>query len=94
MVEVRGAEEADRRPLALLFAAVAEERDGIAAEPPVGLERREAGTDLERALVAVAGGGVVGSLVRFAQGLLSCSHVSIRAPSCSCSFEPFGFGWC
>jgi RimJ/RimL family protein N-acetyltransferase len=68
MVEVRGAEEADRRPLALLFAAVAEERDGIAAEPPVDLERREARTDLERTLVAVAGGEVVGSLVVFESG--------------------------
>jgi hypothetical protein len=34
-VEIRQAEDADRRPMALLFAAVAEERDGIAAEPPV-----------------------------------------------------------
>jgi len=68
MVEVRGAEEADRRPLALLFAAVAEERDGIAAEPPVDLERREARTDLERTLVAVAGGEIVGALVVFESG--------------------------
>lgn len=68
MVEVRTAEEGDRRPLALLFAAVAEERDGIAAEPPVDLERREARTDLERTLVAVAGGEVVGSLVVFESG--------------------------
>jgi hypothetical protein len=32
---VRPAEDGDRRSLALLFAAVAEERDGIAAEPPI-----------------------------------------------------------
>jgi hypothetical protein len=40
--EVRSAEYDDRRPPALLLAAVAEERDGIAAEPPVDVERRAA----------------------------------------------------
>jgi len=62
VVEVRAAEEADRRALALLFAAVAEERDGIAAEPPVDVERIEAHTDLERTLVAVSEDEVVGFL--------------------------------
>lgn len=56
------AEEGDRRPLALLYAAVAEERDGIAPEPPVDLGRREARTDLERTLVAVSGDDIVGFL--------------------------------
>jgi len=32
-IEIRPAEDGDRRALALLFAAVAEERDGFAAEP-------------------------------------------------------------
>jgi RimJ/RimL family protein N-acetyltransferase len=59
---IRPAEDADRRPLALLFAAVAEERDGIASEPPVDVERRAAAWDLERTLVAVAGDEVVGLL--------------------------------
>jgi RimJ/RimL family protein N-acetyltransferase len=59
-VEVRTAEDGDRRPLALLFAAVAEERDGIAAEPPVDVERRAASWDLDRTLVAVAAGEIVG----------------------------------
>jgi RimJ/RimL family protein N-acetyltransferase len=59
-VEIRPAEDADRRPLALLFAAVAEERDGIAAEPPIDVERRAASWDLERTLVAVAAGEIVG----------------------------------
>jgi RimJ/RimL family protein N-acetyltransferase len=59
-VEIRPARDADRRPLALLFAAVAEERDGIAAEPPVDVERRAASWDLERTFVAEAGGDVVG----------------------------------
>ena len=60
VVEIRPAEEGDRRPLALLFAAVAEERDGIAAEPPVDVEKRAASWDLDRTLVAVAAREVVG----------------------------------
>lgn len=59
-MEIRLAQDADRRPLALLFAAVAEERDGIAAEPPVDVERRTASWDLERTFVAEAAGDVVG----------------------------------
>ncbi len=58
--DVRLAVEGDRRPLALLFAAVAEERDGIAAEPPVDVERRAANWDLDRTLVASAEAEVVG----------------------------------
>jgi len=61
-VEIRPAENADRRPLALLFAAVAEERDGIAAEPPIDVERRAASWDLDATLVAQAAGEVVGLL--------------------------------
>jgi RimJ/RimL family protein N-acetyltransferase len=59
-VEIRAAQDADRWPLALLFAAVADERDGIAAEPPVDVERRAASWDLERTLVALADDEVVG----------------------------------
>jgi RimJ/RimL family protein N-acetyltransferase len=59
-VEIRAAQDADRWPLALLFAAVAEERDGIAAEPPVDVGRRAASWDLERTLVALADDEVVG----------------------------------
>ena len=61
-VDVRPAEEGDRRPLALLFAAVAEERDGIAAEPPIDIEKRAAGWDLDRTLVTVTGSEAVGLL--------------------------------
>jgi RimJ/RimL family protein N-acetyltransferase len=61
-VEIRRAEEGDRRPLALLFAAVAEERDGIAAEPPVDVERRAARWDLDSTFVALADGEIVGLL--------------------------------
>lgn len=57
---MRPATEADRLPLALLHAAVAEERDGIAAEPPVDVERRAAFWNLERTFVAWAGEERVG----------------------------------
>ncbi len=59
-IEIRPADERDRRPLAHLFAAVAEERDGIAAEPPIDVEKRAANWDLDRTLVALAAGEVVG----------------------------------
>jgi ribosomal protein S18 acetylase RimI-like enzyme len=41
---------------------VAEERDGIAAEPPVDVEKRAATWNLERSLVAVEAGAVVGEI--------------------------------
>jgi RimJ/RimL family protein N-acetyltransferase len=59
-IELRPACESDRRPLAQLFAAVAEERDGIAAEPPVDVEKRAASWDLDRTLVALTAGDIVG----------------------------------
>jgi len=61
-IRVRPAEEGDRRTLALLFAAVAEERDGIAAEPPIDVEKQAANWHLEGTLVALAAGEVVGEL--------------------------------
>jgi RimJ/RimL family protein N-acetyltransferase len=61
-VEIRAAGERDRRPLALLFAAVAEERDGIAAEPPIDVEKRAASLRLDGMLVATAADEVVGEL--------------------------------
>jgi [ribosomal protein S18]-alanine N-acetyltransferase len=57
---VRAAQEGDRRSLALLFAAVAEERDGIAAEPPIDVDKQAAAFDLERTLVALASDDLVG----------------------------------
>lgn len=60
--EVRPAIERDRVPLAVVFAAVAEERDGIATEPPVDIDARAASWTLEGTLVAVADGEVVGSV--------------------------------
>ena len=59
---IRPATDDDRVPLAVLFAAVAEERDGIATEPPVDVEGRAASWTLEGTLVAVAGGEIIGSL--------------------------------
>jgi RimJ/RimL family protein N-acetyltransferase len=62
VIEVRAAEDRDRRPLAHLFAAVAEERDGIAAEPPIDVEERAASWRLDGTLVAFAADEVVGLL--------------------------------
>jgi RimJ/RimL family protein N-acetyltransferase len=59
---IRPAEDADRRPLALLLAAVAEERDGIATEPPIDVEKLAANWQLDGTLVALANGVVVGEL--------------------------------
>ena len=61
-VEIRAAEERDRRTLADLLASVAEERDGIATEPPIDVEERARTWRLDGTLVAVAGQEVVGSL--------------------------------
>jgi ribosomal protein S18 acetylase RimI-like enzyme len=60
--QIRPAGDEDRLPLALVFAAVAEERDGIATEPPVDVEERAAGWNLDGMLVAVADGEVIGSV--------------------------------
>jgi GNAT superfamily N-acetyltransferase len=61
-VSIRPAAESDRLPLAVLFAAVAEEGGRIGAEPPVDLERRAASWDLGSTLVASADGNAVGLL--------------------------------
>lgn len=65
-MEVRPAEERDRMPMAQLFAAVAEERTGIASEPPVDLEARAARFDLDATFVAEADGAVVGLISLYA----------------------------
>ena len=59
---VRPARDEDRLPMAVVFAAVAEERDGIATEPPVDVEARAASWTLDGTFVAVASGEIVGSL--------------------------------
>jgi RimJ/RimL family protein N-acetyltransferase len=61
-IQVRPAEDGDRRSLALLFGAVAEERDGIAAEPPIDVDKRAASWQLDCTLVALADGDLVGLL--------------------------------
>ncbi|HEY7399124.1 MAG TPA: GNAT family N-acetyltransferase [Gaiellaceae bacterium] len=61
-IHVRPAEEGDRRALARLFADVAEERDGIAAEPPIDVDRLATGWELDGTLVALAEGTIVGEL--------------------------------
>jgi putative acetyltransferase len=65
-MRVRAAEELDRMPMARLFAAVAEERTGIASEPPVDLEARAARFDLDATFVAEADGEVVGLIALYA----------------------------
>jgi ribosomal protein S18 acetylase RimI-like enzyme len=60
--DVRLARDEDRLPLALVFAAVAEERDGIGTEPPVDVDVRAASWTLEGTIVAVASGEVIGSI--------------------------------
>jgi hypothetical protein len=57
-IEIRPADERERRPLAHLFAAVAEERDGIAAEPPIDVEERATSWRLDGMLVATANGEI------------------------------------
>jgi ribosomal protein S18 acetylase RimI-like enzyme len=54
----------EARTLAELFAAVAEERDGIATEPPVDVEARTAqfAASIDGSIVAVVAGEIVGSL--------------------------------
>jgi RimJ/RimL family protein N-acetyltransferase len=62
---IRPATEDDRLPIAVLFAEIAEERDGIATEPPVDVEARAASWNLDGTLVAVSGVEIVGSLHLF-----------------------------
>jgi RimJ/RimL family protein N-acetyltransferase len=54
----------DAQHMAELFAAVAQEGDGIAAEPPVDVAERAAqfARTIDGAVVAVANGGVIGML--------------------------------
>jgi RimJ/RimL family protein N-acetyltransferase len=61
-IEIRPARDEDRVPLAAIFAAVAEERDGIGTEPPVDIDARAASWTLEGIFVATVDGGVVGSV--------------------------------
>ena len=62
--EIRQARPEDGRALAELFATVAEERDGIATEPPVDVEARTSQFAASAAgtIVAVAEGSIIGSL--------------------------------
>jgi ribosomal-protein-alanine N-acetyltransferase len=61
---VRPAQPADARAMAELFAAVAQERDGIASEPPTDIEERTAlfARSTYGTVVAAAGGQLIGSL--------------------------------
>jgi RimJ/RimL family protein N-acetyltransferase len=63
-LEVRPAETGDARAMAELFAAVAQERTGIAAEPPVDISQRAAqfASSASGSLVAVADSQLIGML--------------------------------
>jgi ribosomal protein S18 acetylase RimI-like enzyme len=62
--EVRPAREDDARAMAQLFADVAQERTGIATEPPVSIEDRVAlfARTADDSLVAVSGGQLIGMI--------------------------------
>jgi L-amino acid N-acyltransferase YncA len=61
---VRPARADDGRAIAALMAAVAQERDGIATEPPVDIEERAAqfARSAAESVVAIAGGQIIGML--------------------------------
>jgi [ribosomal protein S18]-alanine N-acetyltransferase len=61
---VRSARAGDARAMAEVFAAVAQERDGIATEPPVDVEERAAAFALgaDGAIVAVTRDRIVGMI--------------------------------
>jgi RimJ/RimL family protein N-acetyltransferase len=61
-ITVRPAAADDRRALALLLAAVAEERDGIAAEPPIDVEELAASWRVDGTLIALAQDAVIGEV--------------------------------
>lgn len=61
-VAVRAARDDDRMPMAVLFAAVAQERDGIGSEPPVDVEERARRFTLDGSFVALDGSQVIGMI--------------------------------
>jgi len=61
-VSVRPARDGGRRALAMLLAAVAAERDGIAAEPPVDVGELAENWKIDGTLVAEADGVIVGEV--------------------------------
>jgi RimJ/RimL family protein N-acetyltransferase len=62
--EIRPAQAGDARAMAALFASVAEERGGIATEPPVHIDERAAvfARSAGESVVAVADGQIIGLL--------------------------------
>jgi RimJ/RimL family protein N-acetyltransferase len=59
---IRPASDEDRVPLAVIFAAVAEERDGIATEPPVDIQAQAASWRLNGTFVAAVDRELIGSI--------------------------------
>jgi len=61
-ISVRPARDGDRRAFAMLLAAVAAERDGIAAEPPIDIGELAENWKIDGTLVAEADGVLVGEV--------------------------------
>jgi GNAT superfamily N-acetyltransferase len=61
-IAVRAAVDDDRRSIALLLAAVAEERDGIAREPPIDVDALAACWRIDGTLIALSQGAIVGEI--------------------------------
>ncbi len=61
-ISVRPAEDGDRSSLVLLLAAVAEERVGIAAEPPIDVVTLTTSWRIDGTLVALAESVIVGEV--------------------------------
>jgi len=59
---IRRAVDADRRPLAVMWAAVVDENVGLGTEPPVDVDARAASWNLEGAFLAEADGEIIGSI--------------------------------
>ena len=67
-MDVRPISDEDRRPLAEMYAAIAEERLWIGGEPPVDLEKRAATWALDGGFAAVVDGELVGQLAVIKSG--------------------------
>ena len=76
--EVRPARRDDAREMAELLAAVAEERDGIATEPPVDVDARthEFAESAAGSLVAEADGAIIG-MIRVGEGRFGVGELAM-----------------
>lgn len=59
---IRHADETDRRPLTVMWAAVVDENVGLGTESPVDIDARAAYWNLDSTFLAEAGGEIIGSI--------------------------------